>query len=540
MGRQEIDEVARAFATAATRMVSAGFDGIEVHVGHGHLLQQFLSPAVNQRTDQYGGSFENRLRFPVKVLRNIYEAVHGSLPIGIRISADEFLEGGLTVDDMLHVVSRLNSQFALAYVNVSHSAYVGAYSLSTQIADMSFSEAPFREFPRHFKDTFPNLPIFGACRFDNLDVAARLVADGYVDVAGLARAHIADPHLVSKARTGRQHEVRSCLACNQGCIGRIEQSLPVSCVVNPDAGDEARWIVAWHKARRTESRRRVLVVGSGAAGLEAAVTASSLGHAVTVAERTSSCGGLIGDVATLRGRERLGLLVGELERDAVAAGVEFRLHTVVDAELVLAGDYDDVLIATGSYAYATPVCGAQNVFTPDDVLAMHRDPRQSLGDHVIVFDEEGGWPTASIVDHLIQAGIHVELVSPMAGLLNQITTYSRLAVLERLRRFSVGVHLLHRPIESVDDGFDLVDVVSGRTTTLADVDAVISVAPRHANDELYRELEGHGESSLHLVGDARSPRSALEAVYEARRAVLSLGSAPRDARRVVTAQLPAV
>ncbi|RBL87677.1 NADH:flavin oxidoreductase, partial [Streptomyces cavourensis] len=234
----------------------AGYDGVEIHLGHGHLIEQFLSPFSNTRGDSYGGSLDGRLRFAREVLGSVVEQAP-DLPLGIRISTDEFLPGGLTPPDMVEIVDLLRREFPLLYVHTSHAAYHGSYSLGTQMADMSFGHAQFRHHGALFKRELPGLPVLAVCRLDSLPQAADLVVKGEADLVGLARPHIADPHLVRRAEEGRAHEVRSCLACNQGCVGRLEASLPISCVVNPEVGSEREW--ARLRSAEPAQARRVLV-----------------------------------------------------------------------------------------------------------------------------------------------------------------------------------------------------------------------------------------------------------------------------------------
>ncbi|MEV0330777.1 FAD-dependent oxidoreductase [Micromonospora echinospora] len=343
MGRRDITTVVDAFAAAARRMQRAGFDGLEIHAGHGHLLQQFLSPHTNHRDDDYGGSLANRMRLTREVLDAVYAA--GDLPVGLRVSADEFLPGGLDPDAVVEIVAQLRADYPLAYVHVSHSAYHGSWSLATQMADMSFGHAPFRHHAARFSREFPDLPVLAVCRLDSLPEAAELVAAGEADLVGLARPHIADPYLVRKAAEGRQHQTRACLACNQGCIARVEASLPITCVVNPEVGAEREWRSAW---RQPTSPRRVLVVGGGPAGLAAATAARRAGHRVTLAEAADDLGGQVRVAVRVPGRERLGLLTRDLAAEARAADVEILLGHWVTAAEVRDGDYHDVVLATGS------------------------------------------------------------------------------------------------------------------------------------------------------------------------------------------------
>ncbi|MFS8496683.1 MAG: NAD-binding protein [Micromonosporaceae bacterium] len=518
MSVADIRTVVRGFARAAGWMAEAGFDGIEVHLGHGHLIQQFLSPAVNHRTDAYGGDDAGRLRLAREVLDAVRRAVPATMPVGIRVSADEFVPGGLTVDHMVDIVGRLLDEFDLAFVHVSHSAYVGRYSLATQMADMTFPGAPFRSYPARFKAAFPHVPVLAICRIDDVATAADIVSAGDADLVGMTRAHIADPYLLRRVRQGRADTVRSCIACNQGCIGRIEQNLPLSCVVNPAAGLEAEW-ERLEKAARAAGSRRVLVVGGGPAGLEAAGAAARIGHTVTLAEASPRLGGAVRAAASLRGRSRFGLLVDEQERAARAAGVEIRTGWRVTAADVLAGDWSAVVVATGAVERPGTVPGWGPALPVARALA---DPA-ALGRTVAVLDEDGTWAGAGLAEHLAAVGLRVHLVSPV-GVAWNVTTYSRLALVHRLGELGVRCHPGRRLARMEDRRAVLADVVSGAEETLSEVDSVVHVAPRVAVGRLADDLIAAGfDGALQVAGDAYAPRSALEAVYEGRLAGTAIG-----------------
>jgi hypothetical protein len=523
MGLDDIATVVDAFAAAARRMQEAGYDGLEVHAGHGHLLQQFLSPSTNHRSDHYGGSLGNRLRFAREVLTAVCGAAP-DLPLGLRVSADEFLPGGLDSDAVLEIVALLRADYPLAYLHVSHSAYHGSYSLATQMADMSFGHAPFRHHAAMFKKEFPDLPLLAVCRLDSLPEAADLVAAGEADFVGLARPHIADPQLVRKATEGRHGETRSCLACNQACIGRVEANLPISCVVNPEVGAEREWSAAWQALSSIRTARRVLVVGGGPAGLEAALSARRAGHNVTLVEARDRLGGQIELAARVRGRERLGLLTRELVRDVMASGVDVRTGVRMTAGEVSAGGYDDIIIATGSCPSRRPLPDGPPVFDlwqAVDELEVEASP---LRGKAVVLDDDGTWAGASIAEQLARLGAEVHLVSPTANLCARITTYSRLALARRLSELAVSAHLMRTVSGAGRSALVLTDTLSGHNELLQGVTAVVDAGPASAHDGLYRQLEAqtHGPR-VHLVGDANAPRTALEATYEGRLAGAFLG-----------------
>lgn len=530
MGRADLAVVVDSFAAAARRMREAGFDGLEVHAGHGHLLQQFLSPATNHRTDAWGGDLDGRMRLTRDVLA---AAAAAGLPIGLRVSADEFLDGGLGPDDVIEVVDRLRADFDLAYVHVSHSAYHASWSLSTQMADMSFAHAPFRHHAALFKKALPELPVIAVCRLDSLAEAAELVDAGEADLVALARPHIADPHLVRKHREGVA--ARSCLACNQGCIARVEKSLPITCVVNPEVGAEQQWNDAW-VALGDVRRRRVLVVGGGPAGMEAALSAHRAGDRVTLVERAAALGGQVRTVAAMPHRARLGLMVSDAVRAIEATDIEVRLGTTLTDDEVLGGGWDDVVVATGSRPRRHDFGAGVPVWTSLEAAGKVAAGEDLTGSTILVWDEEGDWAGSSIVEGLSACGADVHLLSPTPTLAARITTYSRLALVPRLKEAGVRAHLMVSAAVSGPGEVTLTDSLSGDTTVVAGVSALVDVGRPTAEDDLYRALDIAGADlpgdvdgpRVHVVGDASSPRTALEAVFEGRMAGTFLGdtSAP--------------
>lgn len=529
MTRADIAVVVEAFAVAAARMHEAGFDGLEVHLGHGHLLQQFLSPATNTRTDEYGGDLAGRLRLTREVLAAVRAAVPPDHPIGLRVSGEEFLEGGLDLESTVEAVASLAEDHPFAFLHVSHSAYVGQASLSTQIADMTHGPAPFRALPRRFRQAFPGTPVIAVCRIDDIDVASDLVREGDADLVAMARAQIADPDLVRKAIEGRAHETRSCLACNQACIGRIELNLPLSCVVNPSAGEERAHASLLVDAAARPGRS-VLVVGGGPAGLEAATTAARAGADVVLVEREAQCGGQVRVVADrMPKRARLARLVEEQEAEAVRLGVDVRRSTALgDPGAPDPRHFDHVLIATGSRPQVRALDGPVPVWDSDATLAALAPGAPPLtGRRVAVIDDEGGWPGASLVEALADAGAEVHLVSAGAGLFPRVTLYSRLGLVDRLGGAGVRTHLLRGAVRATADGLVLRDVVGGSEEVLAGVDLVVDLPARAARDAAYAELEDAGLASrVHVVGDAQAPRSLTEATHEARRTVLDVLTRP--------------
>jgi dimethylglycine catabolism A len=533
MNRFDIRTVIDGFAAAARRVVEAGFDGMEVHLGHGHLLQQFLSPVTNTRTDGYGGSPTARLRLAREVFSAVTEAVGGRAAVGLRLSADEFLPGGLGPDDVVAAVDEILGVASVDFLHVSHSAYIGAPSLATQMADMSFERAPFRHLPARFKQEFPDIPVLGICRIDTLETGAEMLAKGEADLIGFARAHIAEPSLTLKTITPGVSP-RSCIACNQGCNANLETVTPITCTVNPAVGMERAWDVA---EKSVTEPTRVLVIGAGPAGIEAATTAARRGHTVTLVDRRGEVGGQLRDLVRMEGRSGFEILIDELSADLAESAVALTLGVTLTAADIVDSEIDVVVLATG--AVPDPASAISLPGIPVlDIVDVLRDP-SSAGRHCLILDDLGSWEASGLAEQLAADGVTVELVSSGPGFATKVTMYSRLALGDRLGKAGVRVHSLRRPVRVDADGVVLAHSVGGSESTITGVDSVVHVRPPRAASDLLDELvDLDWTGDIHLVGDAFASRTAQEAVYEGRAIGLTIGVSDPDVAAGLAARSP--
>lgn len=510
----DIEDMAAAtegHVVTARNLVAAGFDGIELQMAHGHLLQQFLSPLSNHRTDAFGGPLENRMRFPLAVLRAVREAVGPDYCLGIRISAEEYADGGLHLGEMTQVVTALARAVKIDFVNVSHAAYHGSYSLATQIADMAFDVAPFRELPRAIRAALRAagfaIPVFAVCRFNALDQAEATIAAGDADAIGMARAHIAEPALVRKTLQGRAAEIRPCIACNQGCAGMLEKNVPIRCLVNPMAGMEGAWPEPEHD--RTAQPKRVLVVGGGPAGLEAAGVAAARGHEVTLWEAAARLGGQLAWLDRMPKRREFLRLV-EAQAAALARhGVRLETGRTATAAEIASFGADLVVLATGSVNAPPPVAEDGLSLTLEEAA----EGPERLGDTVAVYDLTGEFSTLGVVEHLADLGRSVTVFTPAAAFAWRTTIYSTLGSLKRLRDRKVRLALL-RKVQRWDGALlSVEDVSTGEVAVLPGFSGLVVARHRIANDGLLAELRSLGVP-VRAIGDCLAPRTALEAVYQ--------------------------
>jgi len=509
MTEDEIDLVAQAHADVAANLIDAGLDGIELTMSHGHLLQQFLSPASNQRADVYGGSPENRLRFPLDTLRRMRARLGPDKTLGIRISADEYLPGGLTLDDMTGIVRLLVQQVQVDFVNVSHSAYHGSYTVSTQMADMAFRVEQFQPLTHAINFALNGLErkpvVMTVCRYQQVAQAEHMLAIGGADMVGMARAHIADPAIVFKAKAGLEAETTPCIGCNQGCAGMLALNLAITCLSNPTAGREVEWQTP--ALVRSGTPKRVLVVGGGPGGMEAAATAAELGHQVTLTERLSTLGGALLWATKMPLRHEFATLLDSLRSRLDRAQVSVLLETEAGPDLL--EGFEALILATGATPRAQIFASGLHALTLEQALA---DP-DALGQRVTLVDTLGTWSVVSVAEWLADLGKSVTLIAPTGNPGWSISMYSGFALRQRLLDKRVRIIAGHDLSDFADGVVQLKDLSLGIAGESFEADSVIApLAPRPRL--LNKLIERRKPAFSRAVGDCQSVRTALEAIYE--------------------------
>jgi len=513
MTKTEIREVIDAWAAAAVRLKKGGYDGADIPLYGGHLLENFISPLANTRTDEYGGSLDNRLRLPTEVLRALREAVGRDFIIGLRHSGDHFVEGGLTREELLEIARRLDALGIADYWMVSGS--------NTETLRFEAAVTPSHYHPRGvFNDlaaltkTVVRVPVIVAGRIVTAEQAEAALAAGVCDLVGMTRALIADPEMPTKVRAGRLDDVRVCVGAAEGCIGRLRQGKAITCIQNPAIGREAE-LMQIHPAAK---RRRVVVVGGGVAGLEAARVAALRGHQTILLEAGAAVGGQVLAVARAPRREEYASIVTWLAGQAKKAGVEVRLNTPASAADVLALKPDAVVLATGASQRVPDIPGVKlaHVASTVDVLLGHVAP----GRRVVVVDEEGYFAAPTTADFLADRRAQVTIVSRYFMVGEDIDEGTRSDLYARLFARGVTLTPMTRAVEIVPQGVRTRHTFSN-AETVVEADSVVLAFGGKAHDPLSRELEGH-VADLKVIGDAYSPRRVHDAILDGTRVARAL------------------
>jgi 2,4-dienoyl-CoA reductase-like NADH-dependent reductase (Old Yellow Enzyme family) len=511
----EIAQVIDGFARSAANCAAAGLDGVEIHAAHGYLIHEFLSPHSNLRTDEYGGDLDGRMRFCIEVLQAVRAAVGDGMAVGVRLVGDEETPDGSGIgpDDAAEIAARLEAAGLVDFVNVS----VGTSGMG-MVRPLYSKHLLGVAATRTVRAALHGTPVFVVHRVLTPDEAEGILAEGAADAVTLVRALIADPEWPTKARTGRSHEIRHCTGCNQGCYGNLTDGLPITCVTNPVTGREARLGGPLEPAARA---KRVVVVGGGPGGLEAAWVAAARGHAVTLLERASEVGGKIRLAQQLPGRGELTDFADWRAGECARRGVDIRLGVEATVDSVLALAPDAVIVATGGRATTTtpskwhplPVAGSDQPWVLDherSLLEVLGDPG-ALGHRVVILDAVGDIAAIGLGHLLAERGKQVTTVTPLPSpiLVDNETNSRALPPAAR-------AGMVWRPntalVEIGDHAVTIADALTYRMETL-DADTVVIRTHGEPVADLYFSLLDRVPEVVR-IGDAVAVRWADRAIFD--------------------------
>lgn len=513
LDKPEIDEITRNFAAASRRCKLGGLDGVELSYTHGNLVQQFMSPRYNKRTDEYGGSEENRLRMAREVLEACRAAVGPDFVLGLRVTADELVPGGYTIEDFVQWLPRLVEWGALDYIDVSAGTNASMWSRSRHYPTISMPAQPLVEYSRRIKELV-NIPVFCVGKITDPVEAGEIVATGKADMVAMTRAHVAEPAIVNLARAGRLDEIRTCIYCNESCFGRQQRVGDITCVYNPRSGRES----VWPELARSERPRRITIVGAGPAGLEAARSAALCGHTVTLFEAQPEIGGQLRYIPRTPTRQPYGKILDWYQREITGLVHDIRLGRAATSADVLATNPDVVLIATGSEDTMPdiPISGSP-VLTARQVL-----DGASVKGSVLLGDWDARHMGMSVAELLAGKGHQVELVTNafFVGIDVDLLTWH--PAYERLLNLGVRLSPLEE-IVSVSGGRAEIAALNGKCRQV-EADTIVLCCRGTARDGLYHELDGK-VPMVTRIGDSLAPRQLEQAFYEGAKAIRDIEAA---------------
>lgn len=511
---EEIEMIVEAHAAAAARCVEAGLDGIEIHCGHGLLVQQFLSPLSNHRTDAYGGSAENRARFATEILAAVRRRIGPDVPLGIRCSGDELVPGGLTGSDMADILPGLVTAGALNYVDVSAGSDGNLVSNMLHEPPMGLPPGPFRPLSRQIRDRL-DVPVIHATRVHTAAFAEEMLAAGDADMAGMARALIADAHLPRKARLAQADTITPCIACEQACFGRLYRGRAISCIGTPATGREADLAAPAPAA----TRKRILVIGGGPAGMEAAAVAAQRGHHVVLLESADHLGGKLDLARRPVGRSEWARLIDFKAALLARRGVTIRTGMRASHAEIAAERPDHVILATGARArpYRLDGAPAGMVLSLEDAVLDWSLQQGRLGKRVLIVDELNRAPALAVALSLAQAG-HETTLCTSAFHAGQNLEIQNLTYFQR-ECLADGVTFLSTVSPARVDAGEVIfeNVLTRSETARLAVDTIVAALPGLPDNALVSTLT-EMKIPHDVVGDAYAPRDTEAAILEGHKA----------------------
>ncbi|KJS21754.1 MAG: 2-enoate reductase [Clostridiaceae bacterium BRH_c20a] len=513
---EEVEALVRAFGDAAVILAQAGIDGIELHGHEGYLFDQFTTSLWNRRTDKYGGDLTARLRFPIEVLKEIKQRVGNQFPVQYRyglkhyikgfndaaLPGEEFTEAGRDIQEGLEMAKLLEKAgFDALHVDAGcydswYWAHPPGYHKHGCLIDMA-----------SMVKQVVNIPVIAVGRLEKPEIAEQVIAEEKADMVAIARGLLAEPYWVQKVERNQVERIRPCLGCHNGCIGRMFNGRPLSCAVNPATGRERSYAL-----QPVLKPKRVMIVGGGIAGLEAARVASLRGHNVTLYEKNSSLGGHLLEASVPIFKEDEGRLLEWYKTELGALQVEVNLNKELTADFIAEKNPDVVIAATGSKPINLELPGftRENVVQATEILM----GKKQVGENVVVIG--GGLIGCETAFWLAQQGKKVTIVEMLDDLMKQglmVPEMNKKMLVDLLRYNQVQILTNSSVLSAVDEGVVVIDQSFRQKTIYANT-IVVAVGMK-GDQELFKKLKDKNIFNAYLIGDANCARNIMSAIWEA-------------------------
>nr|UWI48779.1 NAD(P)/FAD-dependent oxidoreductase [Clostridioides difficile] len=521
LNKEEILDIAKKYGKAAKRAQIAGFDAVEIHAGHSYLISQFLSPIYNKRTDEFGGSPENRARFAKLVIDKVRDEVGALFPISLRVSADEFIEGGNTLDDTLKLLEYLNEEVDIYNVSAALND-----SIQFQIDTMTLEDGWRSYMSKAVKERFGKATIITG-NIRNPEIASKILKNNEADFIGMGRGLIADPNWVEKVQNGKEDSIRKCISCNIGCAGnRIGANRPIRCTINPDLinGEE-------YKQRKVNKRTNVVVIGGGTTGLEAAATAAEVGCNVFLLEEKADIGGLAETISTFPDKSRINDFSKYLKQrvNKLKNLIVFK-NTKADIKFIENLKPDIIINATGSKPLLPPITGlfdridkengkVSSIFKLFDDIEYFKAKDLENKKVVVV---GGGAVGLDVVEFFSESKARISIVEMLSVVGKDLDPITKVTMMKMLKDYNVDVYTDTALLEVDDDNFK---VKKDKEEFLLNFDYGFICLGMKSNNPILNDLKKHFEAKnveVLNIGDSKIARRIIDGVREGRNIITTL------------------
>jgi 2,4-dienoyl-CoA reductase-like NADH-dependent reductase (Old Yellow Enzyme family)/thioredoxin reductase len=501
----EIKEIISQFSEAALRAKKAGFDAVEIQGAHGYLINQFMSPFSNKRVDEYGGTLINRVKFALEIVEDIKRKVGNDYPIMFRISADELIENGLTIEDT-KVIVRLLELAGVCAIDVSIGVYQSGFYITAPAAVKHGWES---DYAKEFKSVV-SIPVISSGRINNPLLAESIIESGKADLIGMARASLCDPDLPNKVKEDRLEDIIECIGCRQGCSGNLSKSIPVNCVLNPRTGNEEKM-----KIVEAKEKKKIIVVGGGPAGMEAAIVAKKRGHEVHLYEKENELGGQLLYASVPPSKSEITSFIVWQKNQLRKLGVNVHIGIEINENMLEKECPDHIIMSTGAKASIPPINGIEtgNVVYANDVLAS----MSNVGNNIAVIG--GGLVGAETAEHLARHNKKVTLIEIQDSIAKDAEEGVRYFLLKALDELNVKI-FTNTTVKEILKKEILLNM-DNEELKLNNFDTIVIATGSKANNKLYNFISSK-YSNISLIGDAKEVRGILEAVNEGYKCALEI------------------